>query len=49
VASDAPLRGSAIRAAVKRRSSAHGSSGAGLEAGAIDGWAGGRCSLMSTA
>ena len=38
VASEAPLRGSAMRAAVKRRSSAHGSSCAGLrEAGAIGG------------
>jgi hypothetical protein len=37
VASDAPLRGSAIRAAVNRRSSAHGSSCAGLETAAIGG------------
>jgi hypothetical protein len=37
VASDAPLRGSAIRAAVKRRSSAHGSSGADLDAAEIGG------------
>ena len=38
VASEAPLRGNAIRAAVKRRRSAHGSSGAlSREAGAIGG------------